>query len=39
LRHGEREEGVRWLQLALKLDPNCETAQRALIAEASRAKN
>jgi len=34
LRNGEREEGVRWLQLALRLDPNCEPARAALAAEA-----
>lgn len=30
LRNGEREEGVRWLELALRLDPTCEPALRAL---------
>jgi tetratricopeptide (TPR) repeat protein len=33
LRNGEREEGLRWLQLALRLDPKCEPARAALIAE------
>jgi Tfp pilus assembly protein PilF len=32
LRNGEREEGVRWLELALRLDPACEPARRALAA-------
>src|SRR5206468_3419187 len=27
LRNGERREGVRWLQLALRLDPHCEAAR------------
>lgn len=30
LRNGEREEGLRWLQLALRLDPTCEPARAAL---------
>lgn len=30
LRNGEREEGVRWLRLALKLDPACRPAREAL---------
>jgi tetratricopeptide (TPR) repeat protein len=30
LRLGEREEGRRWLQLALRLDPKCEAARSAL---------
>ncbi len=30
LRNGERDEGVRWLELALRLDPACEPARRAL---------
>jgi tetratricopeptide (TPR) repeat protein len=30
LRNGERGEGIRWLQLALQFDPNCEEARRAL---------
>lgn len=30
LRNGEREEGLRWLQLALRLDPNYEPARAAL---------
>jgi tetratricopeptide (TPR) repeat protein len=30
LKHGEREEGIRWLQLALKLDPKCARARSAL---------
>jgi tetratricopeptide (TPR) repeat protein len=33
LRNGERDEGVRWLQLALRLDPGCEPARAALAAE------
>jgi tetratricopeptide (TPR) repeat protein len=33
LRNGERHEGVRWLQMALRLDPGCEAA-RAALAEA-----
>ncbi len=33
LRNGEREEGIRWLQLALRLDPKCEQARTALVAE------
>ena len=33
LRNGEREEGRRWLQLALRLDPKCEPARAALAAE------
>jgi tetratricopeptide (TPR) repeat protein len=30
LRNGERREGIRWLRLALRLDPRCEAAQTAL---------
>ena len=33
MRNGEREEGLRWLQLALRLDPKCEPARAALAAE------
>jgi tetratricopeptide (TPR) repeat protein len=33
LRNGEREEGIRWLQLALRLDPDCQPARTALTAE------
>jgi tetratricopeptide (TPR) repeat protein len=33
LRNGERDEGLRWLQLALRMDPNCEPARAALAAE------
>jgi tetratricopeptide (TPR) repeat protein len=33
LRNGERDEGLRWLQLALRLDPKCEPARAALAAE------
>jgi tetratricopeptide (TPR) repeat protein len=33
LRNGEREEGVRWLRLALGLDPRCDQARAALAAE------
>lgn len=39
LRNGEREEGVRWLQLALRIDPTCEPARTALIAEGVLPKN
>jgi len=30
LRNGEYKEGIRWLQLALRLDPHCEEAHKAL---------
>jgi tetratricopeptide (TPR) repeat protein len=30
LRNGERWEGIRWLKLALRLDPNCQEALAAL---------
>jgi tetratricopeptide (TPR) repeat protein len=30
LRNGERQEGIRWLKLALRLDPNCQPAREAL---------
>jgi tetratricopeptide (TPR) repeat protein len=30
LRNGEEQEGLRWLNLALRLDPNCTKARRAL---------
>jgi tetratricopeptide (TPR) repeat protein len=30
LRNGERREGIRWLQLALRLDPRCAAARSAL---------
>ena len=30
LRNGERDEGVRWLRIALRLDPNCQSAREAL---------
>jgi tetratricopeptide (TPR) repeat protein len=30
LRNGERQEGIRWLRLALRLDPNCQAARDAL---------
>jgi tetratricopeptide (TPR) repeat protein len=33
LRNGEREEGIRWLQLALRLDPKCEPARTVLAGE------
>ena len=36
LRNGERSVGIRWLQMALRLDPNCEPARRALAAETAR---
>lgn len=32
LRNGEREEGLRWLRLALRLDPQCRAARDALTA-------
>lgn len=35
LRNGERDEGVKWLELALRLDPACEPARRALAALAA----
>jgi tetratricopeptide (TPR) repeat protein len=31
LRNGERQQGLRWLKLALRLDPNCQAAREALI--------
>jgi len=30
LRNGHRDEGLRWLQSALRLDPKCEPARRIL---------
>jgi tetratricopeptide (TPR) repeat protein len=30
LRNGERREAIRWLQMALRLDPHCEAARSAL---------
>jgi tetratricopeptide (TPR) repeat protein len=30
LKHGEKQEGIRWLRLALRADPDCEAARRAL---------
>jgi tetratricopeptide (TPR) repeat protein len=33
LRNGERDEGLRWLRLALDTDPTCEPARAALINE------
>jgi tetratricopeptide (TPR) repeat protein len=30
LRNGERDEGIRWLRQALRLDPNCQAARDAL---------
>lgn len=33
LRNGEREEGIRWLQLALRIDPECQPARAALVRE------
>jgi predicted Zn-dependent protease len=30
LRNGERDAGVRWLQMALRLDPRCDAARSAL---------
>lgn len=35
LRNGEREEGIRWLRLALRLDPHHQPAQNALSAALS----
>jgi tetratricopeptide (TPR) repeat protein len=32
LRNGERDEGLRWLRLALRLDPQCQAARDALTA-------
>lgn len=32
LKHGEKEEGIRWLQVALKLDPGNREAREALTA-------
>jgi Flp pilus assembly protein TadD len=32
LRNGEEQEGMRWLKFALRLDPHCVTAHRALAA-------
>jgi tetratricopeptide (TPR) repeat protein len=37
LRNGEREEGLRWLRLALRLDPKCEAARAALADDGARA--
>lgn len=34
LRHGERAEGLRWLRLALRLDPGCSAARQAIAAAA-----
>ncbi len=34
LRNGEQLEGLRWLRLALRLDPNCSAARQALAAAA-----
>jgi Flp pilus assembly protein TadD len=36
LRNGERQEGIRWLRLALRLDPNCQAARDALAAAEDR---
>jgi hypothetical protein len=30
LRNGEPQEGIRWLRMALRLDPNCQAAREAL---------
>ncbi len=30
LRNGEEREGIRWLEIALRIDPNCEPARKAL---------
>jgi tetratricopeptide (TPR) repeat protein len=35
LRNGERREGTRWLQMALRLDPHCEAALAALAKDGS----
>jgi hypothetical protein len=32
LRNGERQEGTRWLRLALRYDPSCQKARDALAA-------
>jgi hypothetical protein len=32
LRNGERDEGIRWLELALRFDPSREDARAALTA-------
>jgi tetratricopeptide (TPR) repeat protein len=37
LRNGEREEGIRWLRMALRLDPRNVEARRALAAVENRA--
>lgn len=34
LRNGEPEEGIRWLRTALRLDPSCDTARKAIAAHA-----
>jgi tetratricopeptide (TPR) repeat protein len=36
LRNGERDVGLRWLQMALRLDPRCEAARKALAEAQSR---
>jgi tetratricopeptide (TPR) repeat protein len=38
LRRGQREEGIRWLQSALRLDPNCAPARQALADYLAKAK-
>jgi tetratricopeptide (TPR) repeat protein len=39
LRRGQREEGIRWLQSALRLDPHYAPAQQALAEQLSQAKD
>jgi tetratricopeptide (TPR) repeat protein len=34
LRNGERAEGIRWLEMALRLDPSCDAARDALVNKA-----
>lgn len=34
LHNGEPREGVRWLETALRLDPNCEAARKAIVGAA-----
>jgi tetratricopeptide (TPR) repeat protein len=33
LRNGERQEGLRWLGIALRIDPDCQAARAALAAQ------
>jgi len=39
IKHCEREEGTRWLQLALRLDPQCAEAREALQKAPTKAGN